>query len=70
MQLLYSSNVDFWLLFATFCYRLHRLDPLLPLFSCGRLQEIMNLIRSDYLKEVAVSAVFSGCTKTKEKKSG
>lgn len=29
----------------------------------------MNLIRSDYLKKVAVSAVFFGCMKTKEKRA-
>lgn len=57
----FSFIVDFCLLFATFCHLLHRLDPALPLFSRGSLQEIMNLIRSDYLKEVAVSAVFFGC---------
>lgn len=59
--------MDVCLLFATFCHRLHRLDPVLPLFSRGSLQEIMNLIRSDYLKEVAVSTVLFGCMKTKRK---
>lgn len=30
----------------------------------------MNLIRSDYLKEVAVGAVFFGCVKTREERAG